>query len=234
MTTIAEAAAGAAISVADKDRRDRIITHMNRDHARELSHFLRHYADVPEDLARSSPSVEDVTLRGMLIRAGGFDYAVSFSPPLAEWSEIRPRFVEMDAVARSAMGISDIYIASYAPPEGFDCVVFAAVAFYFCCVASLPWVVPDTRLWGILSTVFPGGPDWFRWIVETIFFPVLGIHVAEVLILDRTRMQRHGVPRWSNVWWLWMSSCFFEGLPAFRRIDRIVAQKREQKDAKKH
>ncbi|POR37947.1 Uncharacterized protein TPAR_01854 [Tolypocladium paradoxum] len=220
-----------SIAAADEERRNRIISHMNQSHTRELAHYLRHFAGASRRAA-SSPSLRDVTLQGMRIRAGGTDYAVPFTPPLDAWSDVKARIIEMDATARRGLGISDVYITEYVPPQGFDLVVFGAVLLYFSSVASLPWIVPGSGLWKTLTAVFPGGPEWFRWSARVLFFPVVAIHSTEAFLFDR-KLQRHGVDRWSGLWWLWVSTCFVEGVCSFRRTNKMIAQKRAQKEGKK-
>ncbi|OAQ74345.1 hypothetical protein VFPPC_13175 [Pochonia chlamydosporia 170] len=217
----------------DQAMQDRILNHMNTSHTRELTHYLRHYCGLTPRQARNA-SLRDITLQGMRIRASGADFVVHFKPCLQSWSEVRPRVVEMDAIAREALGISDIYMSRYHGPGFADAVVMAGVAFYFVCFLSLPWISPESPVWEILTAYFPGGPGMFRWLVKAIFFPVVGIHLIEPMVLDRTRLQKHGVDRWSGQWWMWMVSCFFEGLMVFKRFDGVIAKKRAQKAAKKH
>ncbi|KJZ80451.1 hypothetical protein HIM_00301 [Hirsutella minnesotensis 3608] len=221
----------ASIAAAEEERRDRIISHMNRAHSRELSHYLRHYAGASRRDA-ANPELCDLTLQGMRIRANGTDYAVPFAPPLDSWNDVKQRIIDMDATARDRLGISDVWVDRFAPPAGFDCVVFGAVLFYFGCFATLPWVLPGTSFWSAVDSIFPGGVEWYKWTVRILFLPVLGIHVTEALIFDR-KLQRHGIDRWTSTWWLWVSSCFMEGVMAFRRLDKIVADKRRAKEGKK-
>lgn len=217
----------------DQARRENIITHMNRTHQRELSHYLRHYNKLSASAARS-PTMANVSWERMLLRTrDGVDHTVPFTPPLTAWDEIRPRVVAMDVAARKSLGISDIQVTAYEPPRGFDHVVFGGVLLYFCCVASLPWVVPGTKLWQTLEVVYPGGPVWFRWLVRTIFWPVVLLHFSEAILFERMRMHRHGVERWSAVWWLWEVDCFIEGIMAWWRVDSIVARKKAEREAKK-
>lgn len=214
-------------------RKDRIISHMNRDHTRNMTNYLRHYSSLTKRQA-ANPSLRDVSLDTMHIRAGGFNHTVPFVPPLKTWDDIRPRLVEMDAAARKALGLSDITVTTYLPPRGADWLVFFGVTFYFASAAYLPWLVPDSTAWGLLDKGFPGGADMFRWLVKVIFVPVLGIHVVECYLLDRWRLSRHGVEPFTLTWLMWEVSCFFEGLPSWRRFDAHVAKKQQQKDAKKH
>ncbi|KAG5953782.1 hypothetical protein E4U53_002638 [Claviceps sorghi] len=223
----------AAIVGGDEAIRERTITHMNHLHTRELTHYLRHYCRVTKRQSAGA-SLRDLTLQGMRIRAAGADHVVDFNPPLPSWDHVRPRLIEMDAVARQGLGISDIQMDRYHLPGSADLAVMLAVGFYFLSVASLPYITPGSPLWRLLSAYFPGGPEMFRWQVKMLLLPVIGIHTAEPLYLDLSRLQKHAVDRWSAQWWMWMVSCFFEGVMAFRRFDRVIAKKKVEKEAKKH
>ncbi|ATY59147.1 integral membrane protein, putative [Cordyceps militaris CM01] len=221
-------------AAADNDaRKDRIISHMNRDHTREMSHYLRHYNSLSRREA-ALPSLRDVSLDAMHIRAGGLNHEVPFVPPLTGWDQMRPRLVEMDTVARRELGVSDIVVTTYAPPRPGHWVILLAVTFYFVSAATLPWTGPGSTAASLLDRGFPGGAALFRWLVKVIFVPVLGIHIAECYMLDRLRLSRHGVERFTGIWFLWEISCFLEGFMTWRRFDELVAEKQKQKDAKKH
>ncbi|KAH6900069.1 hypothetical protein B0T10DRAFT_14459 [Thelonectria olida] len=216
----------------DDAMKKRIISHMNKDHTRELSYYLRHYARTSASAA-SSPEMRDVDFNGMRISARGGEHTVPFEPPLTGWAECRGRIVDMAHTARNALGLSDIVITSYTPPQGFGRVVFGSVVFYFLCVATLPYVDAESPVWPLLQAYFPGGPEWYRWVVKTIFWPVIGIHIFECAMFDG-RLKRHGIERFTGVWWAWQLTCFFEGFPSFKRLDSVVAKKTEEKERKKN
>ncbi|KAM4060084.1 hypothetical protein HRG_002305 [Hirsutella rhossiliensis] len=137
----------------------------------------------------------------------------------------------MDSTARKHLGISDVFLTTYLPPRPLDLFIFASVVFYFACVATLPWLAPATSAWNTIDAVFPGGVEWYRWLVRSLFLPVVGLHAVESFLFDR-KLRRHGVDRWTGLWWLWVSSCFMEGVMAFKRVDDHVAQKRASKEGK--
>ncbi|WQF81937.1 Putative hem oxygenase HugZ-like superfamily [Colletotrichum destructivum] len=216
--------------------RDRIIAHMNSDHQRELSLYLRHYAGLGHSAA-ATPWLKDVTLEGMNIAAGGLggkEYHVAFDPALDSWADVRPAVVEMARVSRRALGLSDVAVTHFAPPQGFDVVVFGSVAFYFVCWLTLGFVLPGTPIWSFLQAVFPGGPRCYRWLVKAIFLPVLAIHLTECYWFHRTRLQRHGIEAGTGLWWTWIGSLFFEGVCGFMRFDAIVAAKKKENEGKSH
>ncbi|PHH85571.1 hypothetical protein CDD83_233 [Cordyceps sp. RAO-2017] len=100
------------------------------------------------------------------------------------------------------------------------------------CCAGLPWTEPGTRVWRAADALFPGGAPLYRRLVRALCLPVLALHAAEACYFDR-RLRRHGVDRWSALWWRWASSCFVEGVMAFRRFDAVVARKTAAKDGGK-
>lgn len=218
----------------EQEMKGRIITHMNTQHSRELSHYLRHYVGLSARAAIASPAIQDMSLTSMTIKTTRGTYNVPFSPPLSSWADARPRVVAMDATAREALGISDIYITEYAAPDPFDYVTLTGILFFYFCYFTLPWVVPGSASWELLERVFPGGPSWFRWIVNGIIIPVVGIHVIEMFFFDKWRLQKHGVVRFSFVWWAWILAIYFEGMPSWYRMDRVIAKKRAEKEDKKH
>ena len=128
-----------------------------------------------------------------------------------------------------------VTVQQFNRPQGFDWAVAFGVALNFVCfgLARAGLVEPGSAVWGFLEAIwFPGGPTGFKWLVNAIFLPVLAIHVTEVWWLDRTRLVPNGVRRGSILWWLWMGSCFFEGVMAFKRFDRIVEGLRSAKQGR--
>lgn len=81
---------------------------------------------------------------------------------------------------------------------------------------------------------WPGGPEWFLWISKMIALPVLLLHIAEAIMVDRTRLWKYGVQRGSKLWWKWMASTLIEGFGAFARIDATVKRKEVEAGNKKH
>lgn len=180
-----------SVGAAEAQRRDRIIAHMNHSHTRELTHYLRYFAALSPRHA-SNPSLRDLTLQGIRIRAAGVDHAIPFTPPLDGWDQVKQRIVDMDATARRHLGISDVFVTSYLRPRLFylESFTFAGVLFYFACVATLPCVMPARPLWNAIDAFFPGGAERYRWLVRTLFIPVVSLHTVEALLLGRKLQTR--------------------------------------------
>jgi hypothetical protein len=204
----------------DDAARARIISHMNASHAESLSAYLQYYNRVPLSAA-SKPTMVDISLSSMIIRdASQRSHTVRFSPPLTSFADARVRTVAMDAAARRALGVR---ITAYEPPTK----PLHRLLFGLCCMVIVldfthDRIMPGTFMYDVVLRYWPGGPEWFLWLVRAQVVPVALIHYTEMFLLDRTRLTRYGVQRWSGLWWKWMMSCLIEGLGTFQRIDAEV------------
>jgi len=219
----------------DTAAKERIIKHLNADHQRSLSYYLQHYANVSARTARA-PTITDISFSAMTLRTtDGKTHSIPFNPPMKSWSEARTRTVEMDREARAALDISDIRITEYEPPaDVLQMAILGICLFTFTMFATRKEIVPGTWFYDNVLPWYPGGPEWFLWIVKNITFPVVAIHVGEAWYLEKSRLRKHGVEKGSALWWKWISSCFIEGRGTFRRIDRTVKSKRAEADKAKH
>ena len=201
----------------DDAAKARIISHMNSSHADSLSAYLQYYNRVPLPAA-SNPSMVDISLSSMTIRDANLKtHIVRFSPPMASLADARVRTVAMDTEARRALGVR---ITSYTPPRRpIHIIIFALCAISYILDLTYQRMVPGTVSYDVLVRWYPGGPEWFFWIVRLQTVPKLLIHVTETFLMDRTRLSRYGVKRWSGLWWKWSLSCFIEGFGSFQRID---------------
>lgn len=243
-------AANPATSGIDPATKKRTIAHMNKDHTDDMAAILQHYSHLSASQADGAEML-DLDLTAMTIRSASGVHTVPVTPPMDAWDDRRARLVAMTADARKALGLDDNDHATasavavpageqtstgpspgtqpsaprYVPPQGTDWISFAGVSFYFLC-AGLVYgglVTPDSPAWAALEAVrFPRGPVGFIWLVEALFLPVLAIHVAEAWWMDRSRLAPAGVARGSRVWLLWVGNAFLEGVPAYRRWDRVV------------
>lgn len=238
----------------DPATKKRTIAHMNKDHTDDMSAILQHFSHLSASQAADAEML-DLDLTAMSIRSASGVHTVPVTPPMDTWDDRRARLVAMTEDARKALGLDDPHAAPaaaaaaapaqetatsaspggaqtaaprYVPPQGTDWISFAGVSFYFLC-AGLVYgglVAPDSPAWRALEAArFPRGPVGFIWLVEALFLPVLAIHVAEAWWMDRSRLAPAGVARGSGVWLLWVGNAFLEGVPAYRRWDRVVKAK---------
>jgi Protein of unknown function (DUF2470) len=203
-------------------RRDRIISHMNASHRDSLSLFLQHYCRVPS--SSSSVSLATLNLDCLILTCGGKRYYVPLHPPLSSLSEIRPRMKSMHADCLHALDLSAAKLTAYVPPQGF----FQTLNFFLCAVTMLSFSRRTHFTQGsffystlCLSSVpnFAG----FCWRIQPLLIAIMiPVHAAEAVQMARTRLRRHGVRKGSEVWWLWLGSCFIEGVTSFWRIDALI------------
>ena len=232
--------------------KNRTLSHMNADHRRDLRHIFLHYyrpstpggATASQLLPPSDadPLMINIDLSSFTVRlpSSGTTHVIAFHPPLRAWEDRRHKLMGMTLNAREKLGVLEqeegevkVVVGEYVPPRWpYDGVIFGAVlVYYFTCILLRAGYCEDGGLVGqVVEMVrFPGGLAAFRWVVKTIFVPVLGIHLTETWWLVRTRLSRFGVRASSRVWWLWVGSVFIEGAMAFKRFDLLVERLRGQK-----
>ncbi len=130
--------------------------------------------------------------------------------------------------ARKGGNSGAVKITEYATPTLIDSLAIGGMlALYGAGVAS-PWVVPGSDIWSVLTQYFPGGPERFLWITQNVVKWLALTHAVETILFDQLRMRKHGVPRFSALWWKWEISVFIEGIGAWRRIGNVIAQKKKQ------
>ncbi|POS87145.1 hypothetical protein EPUL_000544 [Erysiphe pulchra] len=217
--------------------KDRIINHMNTDHADSPSLFLQYFLQVPPQEAQYA-SIYDISLSTVSIKTvNSKNYTVPLDPPMKSWSETREKMKEMDRVARQSLGIQDInYVPYKFPTSPLHVSVFSACAITFL-IFGLTYrgnfFVPGRYVYDKILPFFPGGADTFLIIVKLLAIPTLVIHTGEVLYLNKTRLQKNGIKRGSFLWWCWFLSCYTEGFGSFQRFDkelkRIKVNSKNQK-----
>ncbi len=215
--------------------KQRIIKHMNGDHADSLALYLQHYLHLTSRAA-SGAKLADLSLSEMtILTRDDKAHIVRFSPPMTGWADTRTRTVDMDRECRRALGISSIRITEYEPPRSlFHIFVFCICLFTFGVFGMRNKIVPGSWFYDYVLPWFPGGPEWFVWIAKTIALPVFVLHMTEAYWLDQTRLRKYGVERGSELWWTWIISCFIEGYPSYDRIDKAVERKRLEAEQTKH
>lgn len=138
----------------------------------------------------------------------------------------------MTSHRRNNVNTGAITITEYATPSPLDWFAIGCMLALFGSGAASPWIIPGSQIWKLLTQYFPGGAEQALWMARTLV-PLLALaHAGEVVLFDQLRMQRHGVRRWSRVWWMWEISCAVEGIRAWKRIDRVVKHKKMGKQSK--
>lgn len=240
----ARSPAGNALEI-DPVSKARTITHMNKDHAQDMSAILRHFAGLTEhDAARAE--MLDLDLATMTLRSGSGVHAVDVTPPMASWSDRRGRLVDMTIEARTALGLDVVEEPGHVPgaaaaaergpvrfypPAGAGLVSSTGVLWYFVSAAFYfsGHMEPGSAFWQALEAVhFPGGPRTYVWLLKAILVPVVACHLFEALyVMAHNRLAPRGVRVGSMMWLLWVGCTFLEGLPAWQRFDQKVLGKQK-------
>lgn len=207
-----------------------IIKHMNTSHADSLSLYLRAYCGVSAHFAHPA-ILQDISHSDLLITAKGTRYSVPINPPMTSLAETRARVVAMHKDSLQRLGLSDITIAEYRPPQGLQ-------------VVSLVLVVATLVVFGRRSNFLPGSafyetvgldryPVFTRFcydVAPVVVGLLLGSHLVEATLLAVKRLRPHGVRLASGLWVVWIVSNFVEGFPAWRRFDEMVREERMKRE----
>ena len=177
----------------------------------------------------------DIDLNHMKFLCGGRTSTITFDPPMKTLREARERLVQMDKDTLQVLGRSDITITRYISPY----VKLGHLFNFTQCMLTyllLPRGAnfrPGSLLYDNLLYMLPAFARFVlqvRWIVLTL---MLAIHITETFIMAR-KVNRHGLSSVDAMWWMWVGSSFVEGITAFWRLDKLIAEKQREKDAKKH
>ncbi|KAL4778946.1 hypothetical protein BJX76DRAFT_342123 [Aspergillus varians] len=207
----------------DQSRKAFIIKHMNTDHARSLSLYLRAYCAISPRAAQS-PTLEDLQRTEMIISAQGARYIIPFTPPLTSLSETRARVVAMHKESLRRLNLSDTKVTTYIPPQGTQLVGFALWLAVLVCYSRRGNFSPGSLLYeGIGLGKYPGFAGFsYKW-QPWIFWVLAVLHGFEAsILLAWMRLRKYGVGVFSRLWWTWVVLGFVEGFPAWMRFDEEV------------
>ncbi|CAF9922298.1 MAG: hypothetical protein HETSPECPRED_005031 [Heterodermia speciosa] len=229
-----------SVPSADKDAaaQARIIAHMNADHSDSLIRYLRHYHGLSSPFT-PNPRLTNIALGSMTISTSllpfsSTSYNIKLDPPLNSWAEARPRLVEMDAESCKGLGCSSVTVKRYVPPTGFMMVNFAYHAWAYPTFARRSNFLPGSLYYSILFQHIPGFARFCYTIQPYYIIFLLLVHIGEAVYLARTRMEKHTVPLFSQLWWKWFISSSLEGFPAKLRFDAVVKEETLRKERQKH
>ncbi|TLS25421.1 hypothetical protein PpBr36_07213 [Pyricularia pennisetigena] len=219
---------------------DRTVAHVNKDHAEDLSLYLRHFNGLSIKDAADAELVS-LDLDRMLIRAGPSRalHKVSYSPPLTDWADRRAVLVDMSRTARDAssggapppdpdLSHADPASLIRAPTLVPDAPVYGLVIFLFASAAAchLGYVEPGTSLWSSpLLAAFPAGPAGFVRTIRAVVGLILAVHLAEVAFMV-TRLRKYRMPLLSSAGLFWTFSILIDGVFGFMRFNKMIKEKR--------
>lgn len=179
----------------------------------------------------------DISLNEMKFSCNGQQHTIAFDPPMKSLREARERVVQLDKDAVQILGRSDVSVDKYVPPHvnlGHLWNFTQCVLAYILLPIPSNWQ-PGSIIYDLFLYRFPSFANliasvgWY--VVVLIMIP---IHLTESAIIARRLRTKHGLTPLDGVWWAWTASCFVEGVTAKWRLDGLVEQKKQEKEAKKH
>lgn len=228
-----------SVKMADNQSKDaaakqRIIQHMNKDHQNSLIRYLEHFCHISSYSARNA-RLEDLTLSSMTISSSrNSRHVVKIDPPMESWSEARARTAAMDSEAIEGLSRSKITVKKYTRPKGLSIVVPISVACTLAAFFLRSNFQPGSYLYDNLLESVPNFA-WFCYTIQPLLLPlVVAIHSGEAVHMASSRLEKHSVPRFSSLWWMWIVNCFFEGFGTFVRFDGIVKEEEELRAKARH
>ena len=215
----------------DVAAKQRIITHMNADHQDSLVRYLEHFCHLSSFSARNA-KLRDISFKSLtLVSSNNTSHIIPIEPPMTTWAEARERVIAMDAEAVKGLKRSSITVKKYIKPSGVWAVIFIAAALTFAAFSKRSNFKSGSLLYDYLLQYAPGFAKWCYTIQPLLMFLMIPIHGGESIYMAAGRLKRHSVPKFSAVWWKWVSSTFIEGFGAFIRFDTIIKEE-ERKTAK--
>ena len=225
---------------ADKDTaaQNRIITHMNADQSDSIIRYVRHYSGLSSFSARNA-RLTTITFQNLEISSFPYPskevyHTIPLDPPLESWAEARARLVEMDADACKGLGCSNITVKTYAPPKGFMAFVFGACLWSYLTFSRRSHFLPGSLYYDYFFRFVPGLASFCYKFQPLMISLMVVLHGAEVIHLAITRLEKHTVPVFSQLWWKWILSDFVEGVGALTRFNRIVNEERLKRERQEH
>ncbi|KAF2005313.1 integral membrane protein-like protein [Amniculicola lignicola CBS 123094] len=214
--------------------KERIIKHMNADHQDSVRRYFEHAQGVSAIRARNA-RMTDISLTEMKFSTGSTETSMAFDPPMKSLREARERLVQLDKDTLVSLSRSDIAVTKYIPPY-----VHPAHLFNFSS-CLLTYIVysrpahfrPGSLFFDNLFYKFPGFANFSLTIQPWLMTIMLAIHIYESSLMIR-KLGKHGLTAYDGVWWGWLASCFVEGVTSFKRLDGLIAEKKKEKEAKKH
>ncbi|KAG0638748.1 hypothetical protein HOY80DRAFT_966444 [Tuber brumale] len=206
----------------------RIITHMNHDHKKSLSHYLQHYSKLPPAIADTAQlvgvSLSRITLTTRSSPTG--TEATTYLPirpsPMQNMSESRERLAYMANECLTGLGLSPYVVKTYTPPGAFGVAVVAGVLMGLWTFSAERNLAEGSFARVYLLQNYHPLADFLMKTHLIGFVSIIVVHLAECVHLQRTRLRKHQVETFSKTWWLWMVSSSLEGFGVFKRFDKEV------------
>ncbi|GAA5969930.1 hypothetical protein JCM11641_008088 [Rhodosporidiobolus odoratus] len=219
----------------------RIVSHMNADHAESLGHYLE-IASVPPSLAYLNPQIVSFRTKGMTIEYGKAgtrqSKEIEFEPKMLA-GEARGRLEKMHEEAKRKLGLSDVTLTGLNVSTSAYCSTALLIGFELW-LLLLPssragrifsWhsalFNPLLRAFGVAATRENLGTTVKSWWLVFL----LGLHAWEIPTSLWPSLRRYGIKGWGT-WRAYEALTFFGGFPIWMSL-RKIGREEERKLAEK-
>ncbi|KIW37659.1 uncharacterized protein PV06_10299 [Exophiala oligosperma] len=219
--------------------KDRIMTHMNADHALSLRLYLMRYSHVPMG-GTTTAEMLDISQDHMILRSGYGRHVVDMVPPMKSLTDARERLVEMHNSCLEELGLSDVVVDRYTPPNrAWQIGLSALCVLIFTTFPFRQSLLDQNTLPGRIWSLGGAAPWLARLsfgLQPLVLTVMVVVHLGEAAWMANTRLKKHWIEVGSWVWWFWVLDCAVEGFGSWTRFDEMVADVEGKKNTnnKKH
>lgn len=218
------------------DPKNRIISHMNKDHQIALVDYVVIYGNVKlSSFVADSVKIADVSEEKLVLSYK--DYTGEMKTQTIIWNnaielegvrvlsmkDIKAKLIAMAKYAAKKQGVSHVQIKKAIPPQrpiGYLMYVYAlATAITLYDKHLLRHLLASTSFFSWVGTHLPFLATAFRYFenkIGVLSLTVYAIHLIEALAVTLPRTRKYRVPVPQN--YIWLAMNFIEGFPAFLRL----------------
>ncbi|KAF2708237.1 integral membrane protein-like protein [Pleomassaria siparia CBS 279.74] len=214
--------------------KERIMKHMNADHQESIRRYIEASEQTSFYQVRDA-QMTDINLNNIKISYGGKQAVIPFDPPMKSLREARERLVQMDKDSLQTLGRSDISITKFVQPYAIPAHMmnFTTWLITYTAFSRRSNFMAGSLLYDTLLSRTPGFATFCLTIQPLLLVIIMGAHSVECVLMAR-KLAKHGLTPFEAVWWLWVGTTFVEGFTASLRLNGLIAEKKKEKEAKKH
>ncbi|KAF2668189.1 hypothetical protein BT63DRAFT_440398 [Microthyrium microscopicum] len=212
--------------------KQRIISHMNKDHYESIALYLENYKGFSR-MAAKGAQLSDLTLNDLTIQTSSQRVVLSLDPPMKSLSDSRGRLVDMDKQCRQQLNRSSLTVRTFTYPTIAGWAVFILSIWTIWMLSSVKNIYPGGFHYEYFLKHIPLLPA----IAQNLRWPILAFiivaHTGEAYLMTG-RMKHHNVPPFSGLWLAWVVDNWCEGFGAIQRFNALIKEMRVAAESKKH
>ncbi|GME80855.1 unnamed protein product [Ambrosiozyma monospora] len=201
------------------DPQQRIITHMNKDHALSLEDYLESYGSIKITPLINNIKMESISLDHLTLaytdESKPQRVKIPIEPPMTDFSEARVKLVEMAKEAATKRGFSVYQINQFDPPKKPLHIILLSLTLCLCASA-----LNNQLLFTVLETGFGISHETSTTVaayLPSILKLIGSIHIVEFLFILKPKLDKYRVP--PHIRLVYTVSCLFEGFATLQRFN---------------